>query len=330
MGGGANSFGCGGRSTVSAFPRIVEAPSAASAETAASSSAPSGGRTTVVSGSTPRISCTISRPAACWVARSAERPLASNEGIVGAEKGIAVTWTRWGGHRLSELGEQRGGVRGAVGAALDLAAVDAPVSVRHPGELIEQRRLDDQVDGAELLPARQPAERGHLRAEGSGRSHGRLELAIDQEPVRIERGGRRQLDRRREEERDLGLPDQEDHRRVQHGDLGPAAPKIDPHRVDERVGPADAADGRQVHGRAEPARSAGLQRVLLGGRDGEDRQLGSRGERRLVRRARPDRRADRDAEREIVDRLLLRSCRRGPRCRARGPSTCSRASATRA
>jgi len=69
----ANSFGWGGRSTVSAFPRIVDAPRAATAATAASSSAPSGGRTTAVGGSMPRVSCTISRPAACWVSPMAIR-----------------------------------------------------------------------------------------------------------------------------------------------------------------------------------------------------------------------------------------------------------------
>ena len=40
----------------------------------------------------PRTCCTIASPAACWAARSAARPLASSEGMVGAENGIAVTW----------------------------------------------------------------------------------------------------------------------------------------------------------------------------------------------------------------------------------------------
>ncbi len=35
------------------------------------------------------------------------------------------------------------------------AAVRALVAVRHPGEFIEQRRLDDQVDRTDLLSARE-------------------------------------------------------------------------------------------------------------------------------------------------------------------------------
>ena len=90
-------------------------------------------------------------------------------------------------HRLAELRQQRVGVGGAVFAPRNPAAVRALVAVRHPGELIEQGRLDDQVDRADLLPARQPGQCGDLRAEGSGRCNGCLEVGVDQQPVRVER-----------------------------------------------------------------------------------------------------------------------------------------------
>ena len=303
VGGGANSFGCGGRSTVSASPRIVVAPSATSAVTAASSNAPSGGRTTAEPGSTSRTglhelaTCRLLGGEVCGeTARDQRRDRR------GGERHRRDVDERRGDH-VTELGEDGGGAGGTVRVLLHAAAVGAFVPVRHPAQLIEQRRLDHQIDGADPGSARQPVERGHLCGKGATRRDGCLERGVDEPPVGIERRGCGQLDRRRDQERDLGRPDHEDDRRVDDGDLHAGSPKIDPHGVDQRVRPADAADRRKVDRRAEPPRPPGLDRVLLGERGGEDRQFGPRGERRLVRRARADRRADRDPEREVADRV---------------------------
>ena len=268
---------------MSASPRIVDAPSAASAETAASSSAPSG-RSDDGGGRVDAQDLLHHREPRRLLSGEISGETAREQrgdGRGGERHGRDVD--QRGCHRLAELRQQRVGVGRAAFALRNPAAVRALVAVRHPGELVEQGRLDDQVDRADLLPARQSGECGYLRAEGSGRSNGCLEVGVDQQPVRVERDGCRQLDGRRSEERHLGDADQEDHGRINDGHLGATASKVDPHRVDQGVAPADAADGGQVHGRPEAARRAGLERVVLGNRDGEDRELGSRREGRLVR-----------------------------------------------
>ena len=62
------------------------------------------------------------------------------------------------------------------------AAVRALVAVRHPGEFIEQRRLDDQVDRTDLLSARETGYCRDLGAEGSGRGNGCLEVGSTSSP----------------------------------------------------------------------------------------------------------------------------------------------------
>ena len=64
---------------------------------------------------------------------------------------------------MPELGEDGGGVGGTVRALRNRAAVRAFVAVGHPAELVEQRRLDDQIDRTDLRSARETVERGHLR-----------------------------------------------------------------------------------------------------------------------------------------------------------------------
>ena len=256
------------------------APSAASADTAASSSAPSGGRATVDPGWTSRTVCTSSRPAACWAARSVERPLAMSDGIVGAENGMAETWIS------AEETAWRSSARTA--AAFAAPSVSASTSVpsarSYPSAIRASWSSSDgwitRSTGLTCVPlasrssaatcaAREPV--GAIDASNavstrrpSGSNAGGAVISI----VVERRSGT------------SGVRTTKITAVSKHGDLRAGAPEVDAHGVDQRVRPADAADRREVDRRAEPTRPSGLDGVVLRDRGGEDREFGPFGERR--------------------------------------------------